>query len=170
MHASLAFKLIVRRCRRPLVPPVQFKAIAELEPLKERELKLLLGRRLIRARDLTMLRIRPSAPAVVCVEMSTVTASALAHRFCLVAPGDFASTHKLSEAMAIGGAGGCIPVFAVYHTQLAGTFPYTRWLRYCDVGYLVVMRGRETDGALVRRAVERLALVTEAEAARNGCV
>lgn len=27
----------------------------------------------------------------------------------VIAPGDFASTHKVTEAMAIGGRGGCIP-------------------------------------------------------------
>ena len=38
---------------------------------------------------------------------------AMGHRFCLVAPGDYPSTHKVAEAMALGGSGGCIPVFVV---------------------------------------------------------
>ena len=38
---------------------------------------------------------------------------AMAHRFCLVAPGDTASTKKISETVALGGAGGCIPVLVV---------------------------------------------------------
>lgn len=78
---------------------------------------------------------------------TTYLAMAMAHRFCLVAPGDFVSTHKVSEAMALGGAGGCIPVFvlpAAYGTRIDGTtlninrtLPFTRWLDYCEVAYFV---------------------------------
>ena len=32
-------------------------------------------------------------------------AATFSHRFCLVAPGDFISSHKISEAIAIGAAG-----------------------------------------------------------------
>jgi hypothetical protein len=64
--------------------------------------------------------------------------TAMAHRFCLVVPGDFASTHKVTEAMAMGGAGGCIPVFVFdaggnrVHgdNHVANVLPYTRWLDY----------------------------------------
>ena len=31
----------------------------------------------------------------------------------IVAPGDFVSTHKITEAMALGGSGGCIPLFVL---------------------------------------------------------
>ena len=37
----------------------------------------------------------------------------MSHRFCLVAPGDFVATHKITEAVALGGAGGCIPLFVL---------------------------------------------------------
>ena len=37
----------------------------------------------------------------------------MSHRFCLVAPGDYPCTPKVSEAMALGAVGGCIPVFVV---------------------------------------------------------
>lgn len=66
--------------------------------------------------------------------------TAMSHRFCLVVEGDFISTHKVTEAMAMGGAGGCIPVFVfdaggrpgVVHGQrhVANVLPYTRWLDY----------------------------------------
>ncbi|KAL3918444.1 MAG: hypothetical protein SGPRY_006017, partial [Prymnesium sp.] len=38
---------------------------------------------------------------------------AMSHKFCLVAPGDFISTHKTTEVVAIGGAGGCIPLIVL---------------------------------------------------------
>lgn len=34
-------------------------------------------------------------------------AEAMRHRFCLIAPGDFASTQKVTETIAVGGLGGC---------------------------------------------------------------
>ena len=40
-------------------------------------------------------------------------AMAMRHRFCVVAAGDFAATHKITEAMALGAAGGCLPLFVV---------------------------------------------------------
>ena len=81
---------------------------------------------------------------------------AFAHRFCLIAPGDTPSTHKVAETMAIGGAGGCVPVFVVpagrqdhwlgrharpsarlFEAGVASFLPYTSWLDYCDVGFLI---------------------------------
>ena len=35
----------------------------------------------------------------------------MAHKYCLVVPGDFPGTPKIAEMLALGGAGGCIPVF-----------------------------------------------------------
>ena len=37
----------------------------------------------------------------------------MSHRFCLVAPGDFTSTHKITETIAIAAAGGCLPVLVL---------------------------------------------------------
>lgn len=41
-------------------------------------------------------------------------ATASRHRFCLVAQGDPGNTAKIVETVALGGAGGCIPVFVLY--------------------------------------------------------
>lgn len=94
----------------------------------------------------------------------------MAHRFCLVAPGDFVSTHKVSEAMALGGAGGCIPVFvlpAIVGAPIDGSLldvaqklPYARWLDYCDVAYLVSEAGARTH---IRRVLDQLARRPEEE-------
>ena len=76
---------------------------------------------------------------------------AMSHKFCLVAPGDFVSTHKVSEAMALGGAGGCIPVFVLppagnrsvstdQTVDVLHYLPYTRWLDWCEVAYFVPER------------------------------
>ena len=74
------------------------------------------------------------------------------HRFFLVSPGDFLSTRKISEAMALGGAAGVVPVFVVpeqhaaFHPKYRGDYryhggakmlPYTRWLQYCRAAYFV---------------------------------
>ena len=98
-------------------------------------------------------------------------AAAARHRFCLVAPGDFASTHKVTEAMAIGGAGGCIPVFVLNSQQreaidaerdVVGVLPYARWLDYCDVAYLVPAAAAQNNiGAVMRQ----LSAISAAEAA-----
>ena len=40
---------------------------------------------------------------------------AMSHRFCLVAPGDFVSTHKITEAIALGAAGGGSRLPSHYH-------------------------------------------------------
>ena len=71
---------------------------------------------------------------------------AMSSRFCLIAPGDFESTHKITEAMALGGAGGCIPIFVIQarsrrkldvQEDIATLLPYTRWLDYCETAYFV---------------------------------
>jgi hypothetical protein len=103
---------------------------------------------------------------------SEYVATAGNHRFCLVAPGDFASTHKVTEAMAIGGAGGCIPVFVISSgrsatrldaaREVATVLPYTRWLDYCDVAFLVPSAVANNNFG---RVIERLAAVGLEEAA-----
>ena len=154
---------------------------------------------------------------------------AMSHRFCLVAPGDYPSTHKARrsltcgrsittlpyahnsppvnprwtprdaprtnlvthrmvrshEAMALGGAGGCIPVFVLPVREdttaahraarqsaggrslpsklgqaVARTLPYTRWLDYCEVAYLVTERAATLDFSA---ALRKLRAVTDEE-------
>ena len=58
------------------------------------------------------------------------------HRFCLAAPGDFVSTPKITEFVAVGAAGGCLPLL-VLDGPPANTLLYTRWLDYCELGFLV---------------------------------
>ena len=61
----------------------------------------------------------------------------MSHRFCLVAPGDFVATHKITEAVALGGAGGCIPLFVLpTKHRVESMLPYTRWLDYCAIDYV----------------------------------
>ena len=72
--------------------------------------------------------------------------AAMSHRFCLVPPGDTTSTVKIAEAMAIGAAGGCLPVLVLRGEKslkqtVRATLPYSRWLDYCRVAFLV----READ-------------------------
>ena len=87
---------------------------------------------------------------------------AMSSRFCLIAPGDFESTHKVTEAMVIGGVGGCIPVFVTRRLRDVSTLlPYARWLDYCEVAYFVDSRTATTN---MKAVLERLAAVSEAEA------
>lgn len=98
-------------------------------------------------------------------------ALAMRHRFCLVAPGDFVSTHKASEAMAIGGVGGCVPVFvlpSIPHSDMTRTvdvanyLPYAHtWLDYCDSAYFVSEQYARHEAG--RHILERLARITDAE-------
>ena len=101
-------------------------------------------------------------------------ALAMSHRFCLVAPGDFVSTHKVSEAMALGGAGGCIPVFVLPVAagtpveggaiNVARTLPYTRWLDYCEVAYFVPeSNAREAMGDVLDQLEARPAAELQAK-------
>ena len=53
----------------------------------------------------TFARVPSLAPRVAHCQMQ--------HRFCAVAPGDTWSTKKIAEVVAIGGAGGCIPLIVV---------------------------------------------------------
>ena len=46
---------------------------------------------------------------------------AMRHRYCVVARGDFPSTHKMTEVIALGGAGGCIPLYVA--PRVAGGSP-----------------------------------------------
>ena len=96
---------------------------------------------------------------------------AMRHRYCVVARGDFPSTHKITEALALGGSGGCIPLYVA--PRVAGVvegggqaserrirpsrfLPYTSWLNYCDVAYFVPEDvARSNMEAVVRELLQR---------------
>ena len=61
---------------------------------------------------------------------------AMGHRFCLAAPGDFVSTPKITEFVALGAAGGCLPVL-VLKGEPHNTLPYMRWLDWCSIAWVV---------------------------------
>ena len=87
------------------------------------------------------------------------------HRFCVAAPGDYWSTTKLSDAMAAGGAGGCVPLIVLprpREADAAAALPYAATLDYCTVAYLVTSRGASTRMAEV---VERLRGLSAADVA-----
>lgn len=102
------------------------------------------------------------------VSHSEYLSMAMNHRFCLIAPGDWVSTHKVTEAMAIGGSGGCIPVFVVPGRSLsdmenfaATMLPYTRWHDYCSTSYFVTEFGAKLNFS---RTLERLDAIGDVEA------
>ena len=85
------------------------------------------------------------------------------HRFFLVAPGDFVTTPKLAEAVAMGGAGGPIPVLVLPGgARDARAFPYSSWIDYCEVAFVVSARTAKDD---LRGVLDRLSRVGAAEAA-----
>ena len=64
-------------------------------------------------------------------------ATAAGHRFCLIAQGDPGNTAKVTETIALGGSGGCIPLYVLFavQTRRAPTpsdfirdLPHVRWL------------------------------------------
>ena len=88
---------------------------------------------------------------------SEYLALGMSHRFCVVAPGDFVATHKVAEAMALGGAGGCLPLFVVPpKADAAELLPYLSWLDYCAVSVLVAERDATQRMPAVLRALQAL--------------
>lgn len=61
---------------------------------------------------------------------------AMGHRFCLAAPGDFVSTPKITEFVALGAVGGCLPLLVI-KGEPHNTLPYMRWLDWCSLAYIV---------------------------------
>ena len=89
--------------------------------------------------------------------------AAFGHRFCLAAPGDFLSASpKITEFIAVGAAGGCIPVLIVPRDALT-ILPHGQWLDYCQFAFLV--RQTVSRPADMRAVLARLENVTAAEAA-----
>ena len=88
--------------------------------------------------------------------------AATRHRFCLNAPGDFVSTPKITEFVALGAAGGCLPVMVI-RGHPRSMLPYTRWLDWCEIAILVSEETARTDMAKVLAKLEAL---SEADAER----
>ena len=88
---------------------------------------------------------------------------AMGHKFCLAAPGDFVSTPKITEFVAMGAFGGCLPVL-VLAGKPAHTLPYTRWLDWCSIAYLV---SDSTARRGMRSVLAKLDLVSAEEAAQK---
>jgi hypothetical protein len=88
-------------------------------------------------------------------------AESTGHKFCLAAPGDFVSTPKITEFVAMGAFGGCLPVL-VLSGKPSLTLPFTRWLDWCSIAFLV------SDGTArhgMKSVLAKLELVTAEEAA-----
>jgi hypothetical protein len=86
---------------------------------------------------------------------------AMGHRFCVAAPGDFVSTPKITEYVAMGAAGGCLPLLVIKGTP-ENTLPYTRWLDWCSIAFIISDATARTSMASVLRKLE---LVSAEEAA-----
>jgi hypothetical protein len=84
------------------------------------------------------------------------------HRFCLAAPGDFVSTPKISEFIAIGAVGGCIPVIVVPDEDVRRMLPYADTLNYCAIAFLVRRSAATTQ---LTHVLSRLANVSAEDAA-----
>ena len=88
---------------------------------------------------------------------------AMRHRFCLVAPGDWLTTPKLAETIAIAAAGGCLPVIVLPTLGHASAMlPYLGRYDYCKFAFVVLEQSvrRRRMGAVV----EALLLVSHQQA------
>ena len=89
------------------------------------------------------------------------------HRFCLVAPGDYPSTPKITEFVAVGAAGGCVPVVVVpspVHEGALRMLPYaSTWLDYCEIAYLVP-ESAVSNASQMRAVLDRLSEIAPAQA------
>ena len=96
--------------------------------------------------------------------------TAMAHRFCVVAPGDYPSTPKITEFVSIGAAGGCLPVVVVPSPLGDGArrmLPYaSTWLDYCEIAFVVPEAAVGSANAMTS-VLDRLDAITPAEAARK---
>ena len=90
-------------------------------------------------------------------------ANAMGHKFCLAAPGDFVSTPKITEYVAMGAYGGCLPLL-VLAGKPSHTLPYTRWLDWCSIAYIV---SDSTARKGMDSVLAKLDLVTAEEAAQK---
>jgi len=81
--------------------------------------------------------------------------NAMGHRFCLAAPGDFVSTPKITEYVAMGAAGGCLPLM-VLSGEAWRTLPYVRWIDWCKIAFIVDEKTASTNMERVLRKLEQV--------------
>lgn len=97
-------------------------------------------------------------------------ALAAQHKFFLVSPGDPGGfTPKLTEAVALGGAAGTIPVLVFFEQWLRKGderryLPYGRWLDWCSIAYVVSDR---TAHKQTTQLLDALASIPPADIARK---
>ena len=92
-------------------------------------------------------------------------AEAMKSRFCVAAPGDYWSVTKLTDAIAAGGAGGCIPLIVLPRQReaaAAAALPYADTLDYCSFAFILTNEGASTG---MRRVLERLRAISAMDAA-----
>ena len=87
----------------------------------------------------------------------------MAHRFCLVAPGDDPTSKKIHESIAFAALGGCIPVFIRTKFPHSSVLPFTGLLNYCTVAYVVWSAETKSNSSLAG-LLRRLESVSEGEA------
>ena len=87
------------------------------------------------------------------------------HKFCVAAPGDFVSTPKITEYVAMGAAGGCLPLLVLKGAP-ERTLPYTRWIDWCSISYIISDVTARTDMARVLAKLEAVS-AQEADAKRQ---
>lgn len=93
--------------------------------------------------------------------------AAMSHRFCVVAPGDYPSTPKITEFVAVGARGGCLPLLVVPTPVAEGAsrqLPYaSTWLDYCEIAYLVP-ESAVSNARAMAKVLDALDAVTAEEA------
>ena len=88
---------------------------------------------------------------------------AMSHRFCLLSHGDDPAIKKVAEAIAIAGAGGCLPLI-VHPGPHAVYLPYASEVNFCKVGFIVQSNSWAMD---IRRVLKLLERVTPEEAEKR---
>ena len=111
------------------------------------------------------------AVAPTALSLDAYYTAAMRHRFCIVAPGDDPSTRKLSEAVALSAAGGCVALFVVGVTNKGEVdvsgWPYAASVDYCSIGFVIAAA---TAATRMSSVLDRLATLPESElAARRHC-
>lgn len=82
------------------------------------------------------------------------------HRFCLVAPGDYVSTPKVTEAISLAAVGGCLPLIVADSADALTRLPYSDKVNYCSVAFIIRRHKAENK---MRDILDELNLVNASE-------